>query len=71
MRVIIDRNECISCGSCVEICPEVYKIDVDGKAAVTERYSDKGPAQGDIPGEAIDCAERAAQSCPVNVITVD
>jgi len=26
-RVCIDSEECIGCGSCQEICPEVFKIN--------------------------------------------
>ena len=71
MKVTIDRNECISCGSCAQICPDVFKMDVDGKASITEQFEDGDPGRGDIPGDAIKCTEDAALSCPVNVITVD
>ena len=31
MKVNIDREGCIGCGLCVEICPEVFRIaDGDG-----------------------------------------
>ncbi len=26
-KVIIDEEECIGCGSCAEICPEVFELD--------------------------------------------
>jgi len=25
-KVIIDEDECIGCGSCEDICPEVFKL---------------------------------------------
>ena len=34
-KVHIDEDACIGCGSCEEICPEVFKLDSDsGKAKV-------------------------------------
>ena len=30
----IDRDGCISCGMCVEICPEVFHMGDDGLADV-------------------------------------
>lgn len=71
MKVTIDRNGCISCGSCVEACPAVFKIDVDGKASITEQYADGGPSKGDIPGDAVTCTEKASDACPVDVIVID
>lgn len=71
MKVVIDRNECISCRSCAEICPGVFKMDIDGKASINETYSDGGPSKGDIPGDAIDCTKQAEEACPVNVIRVN
>ena len=26
-KVVIDQDECIGCGSCQEICPEVFELD--------------------------------------------
>jgi ferredoxin len=31
--IIIDVYECNGCGSCVEICPEVFEMDEDGEKA--------------------------------------
>ena len=28
-RIYIDEEECIGCGSCEEICPEVFKLNED------------------------------------------
>ncbi len=57
--VIIDRDECIGCESCVEICPEVFGFDEqDEKAFVII------PAGGDE-----ECIEEAISSCPVECIS--
>ncbi len=58
-QVIIDQDECIGCGTCVELCPEVFALDEDeNKAYVTT------PEGGDQA-----CIEDAIASCPVACIT--
>ena len=58
-KVVIDADECVACGTCVEICPEVFAMEDDADAAeVTQETG--GPE--DLIQEAID-------SCPVQCIT--
>ncbi len=56
MRV---NEECIGCGLCPEICPEVFKMRETGFA---EAQSE------DIPEELKESAEEAMESCPVSAI---
>ena len=56
--VYIDEEECIGCGSCVEICPEVFQMKEDGEKAEVVK-SEGGPE--DLIQEAID-------TCPVSCI---
>jgi ferredoxin len=57
-EVTIDQEECISCESCVEICPQAFRMDPDsGKAEViTETHSE-------------DCIQEAIDTCPVECIS--
>ena len=58
MLVKVNQEECIGCGVCAQICPEVFELDEDaGKAKV-------------IHAEGADCAQEAADSCPVGYIAV-
>ncbi|MBS7308005.1 MAG: ferredoxin [Eubacteriales bacterium] len=52
---------CISCGICVNICPEVFKFNDEG---VSQVYK-----QPDSSNE--DKARSAAESCPVSVIETE
>ena len=61
MRASINRDGCISCGQCVEICPQVFRMAADSLAQV---YQDP------VPQEAEAAAVSAQESCPVAVITV-
>jgi ferredoxin len=38
LKVKIDKEKCIGCGSCYSIAPEVFEMDVDGKAKITPQY---------------------------------
>ncbi len=53
--VKVDKNKCIGCGLCTNICSEVFEMS-DGKAQVKE--------QKDLP-----CVKEAIDSCPVDAIS--
>lgn len=61
MKAKIDRDGCISCGLCTEICPEVFEFAGDGLASVINN-----PTRDNI-----DKAHEAAESCPVQVIEIE
>jgi ferredoxin len=58
-HVHIDREECIGCEACVELCPAVFRFDdQEGKAEVIE---------GADAGE--ECVDEAIASCPAACIS--
>jgi len=57
-RVYIDEEECIGCGTCEEICEEVFKLNEEADTAEVIK-PEGGPE--DLIQEAID-------SCPVECI---
>lgn len=61
MKAIIDRSGCISCGLCVDTCPEVFRMGDDGLAEVYAEVSDALE----------DSAAEARDSCPVSVISLE
>jgi ferredoxin len=56
-NVFVDKDVCISCGLCVEMVPEVFKLDDEGVAEVF----DSGGASEEKIQEAVD-------ACPVSCI---
>jgi len=36
MKVTIDRENCIGCGACEAVCPEVFQLADDGKSSIVE-----------------------------------
>ena len=56
--VSINKEECIGCGSCESICPEVFEMKDDMKA-----YVKKGKEKSNAP-----CVKEAIDICAVEAI---
>ncbi|MDD1675307.1 MAG: ferredoxin, partial [Methanomicrobiales archaeon] len=54
---IIRREDCTSCGSCWDLCPEYFEENSDdSRSQVMEKYRHNGNiAEGDIPADLADC----------------
>jgi ferredoxin len=59
-RPVVDYDLCEGCGTCVELCPEVFELKDDEKAYVI----------GIDKCDTCDCQE-AADLCPVEAITFE
>lgn len=59
MKVSVNED-CISCGMCINICPEVFQYGDDGLSH----------AVGDADNHA-DKVRESAEVCPVNAIEID
>jgi len=59
MEYIVDQNLCVGCGACISLCPNVFKLNENGKAEVKSR--DEAEA---------DCVKQADSSCPVQAISI-
>jgi ferredoxin len=73
MKVIIDRQNCVSCGTCWESCPGFFEQDPDDSfSQVIEKFRREGNrAEGTPDAETESCAVDAADLCPASVITVE
>lgn len=62
MKAIVDPELCISCGVCIDICPEVFYWDDDGLYHVIV---------DEIPEGLEDIVDKAADQCPTEAILVE
>ena len=58
----VDKDACIGCGACPDICPEIFKMEDDGLAAAY-----KNP----VPSEHEESAKEAAEGCPTEAIHLE
>ncbi|MCK4647750.1 ferredoxin [Candidatus Pacearchaeota archaeon] len=54
--VSVDKEKCIGCGLCAQICGEVFEMGENNKAKIKE--------QKNTP-----CVKEVIKSCPVNAIS--
>lgn len=56
MKVIIDKEKCIGCGVCANVCPQGIEL-ADGKAVIKD--------------DNVACLKEAADVCPINIIKIN
>lgn len=61
MKATVDRDLCIGCGLCAEMCPEVFEMGDDMIAAVIVDV---------VPAGSEEKASDAATACPVEAISL-
>ncbi|HZV45803.1 MAG: ferredoxin [Nitrospirota bacterium] len=59
-KPVVNEDLCEGCATCEEMCPEVFKVEDDGKARVI------GPDKCNT----CNCQE-AADTCPTQAITIE
>ena len=62
MPIVVDQELCISCGACIDTCPEIFDWNEDDKA---HNLVDE------VPADMEEQAHEAADSCPTNAISLD
>jgi ferredoxin len=61
MKAIVDKDLCIGCGLCVEVCPEVFEMNDDKAEAKVNP----------VPPEVEETCRDAAGQCPVEAIKIE
>lgn len=61
MKAYVDKDTCIGCELCTQICPDVFSMDDDGKSVAIN---------DDISENLQDDAVEARDSCPVSAIDI-
>lgn len=64
-RLELDRTMCISCGTCIDLCPELFEFAEDGLSSI------KGVEISDLQKLEMEdpiCSRDAMENCPVKTI---
>ena len=62
MKAVVDQDLCISCGACIDVCPEVFDWNDDDKAqTIIDEISDGQEEQ----------TKEAAEGCPTEAIKLN
>lgn len=61
MIAFVNKDTCIGCELCTQICPDVFSMDDDGKSVAIDT---------EVPEENKDDAIDARDSCPVSAIDI-
>jgi len=64
MKIKINQEECIGCGSCSAVCLDVFDLNDENKAIVKDTNSDQGESNDE-------CVKEAVDVCPVDVIKIE
>jgi ferredoxin len=70
MKIILEREKCIGCGSCQALCPKYFEVIDDGKSSVKNATRDQKTGNDELETEKVECAQEAADSCPVQCIHI-
>jgi len=66
------RDKCIGCYACVEVAPDRWRISKkDGRCTLVGGKAKKGIYHIDLHEIEQEENERAAKSCPVNIIKIN
>lgn len=63
MKINVNQEECIGCGMCIDICPEVFKYNDEFKSEVVSEEISKN-----IPEDLKSKTVEAKEACPVDAI---
>lgn len=61
MKAWVDKDICIGCGVCVDVCPQIFFMDQEDKAEAKDIP---------VPAEVEESCQEAAEECPVSAIEI-
>ena len=67
-KIKLEREKCIGCGSCAAICARYFEMTDDGKSHI-KGANRQGTEELEVAK--LDCAESAAEACPVQCIRTE
>lgn len=69
MKITIEQDKCIGCGTCESLCPEFFKIKDDNKSHL--KAGNQQGNKNELEVKDSGCAQEAKQGCPVQCIDIE
>ncbi len=70
MKIILQREKCIGCGSCVVLCPKFFEMSEDGRSALKGGKKNVKTGRFELEIKEPDCAKEAEMACPAEIINL-
>jgi ferredoxin len=67
-KVVLEREECIACESCVSTCPDSFEMADDQLAQLKGATRVGSNDESDV--DDLGCIKEAAEACPVTIIHI-
>ncbi|MBI4359133.1 MAG: ferredoxin [Candidatus Nealsonbacteria bacterium] len=72
MKIHLDREKCLGCGSCVAVCDRYFDIASDGRARLKgPSVKKKGKYVEELTISSIECIQNAVDCCPPQAIRLE
>jgi len=62
MKITIDKELCIGCGTCEALAPDVFSMNEEGKAELKKGFDEEKNK---------DAINQTVETCPVNAVKVE
>ncbi len=69
-KIIVEREKCIGCGTCAALCSRYFEMADDGKSHI-KNSARAADGSDELETEKIECANTAAEACPVQCIHIE
>ncbi len=69
-KIIYERSKCIGAESCVDVNPEFWSLNNDGKADLKGSKNKDEVYEAEIDEDNLQKNIEAADACPINIITI-
>jgi len=70
-KIIHDRVQCIGCGSCAAMCPDIWVMRSDGKAGLIGAKEDPELEELIVDEVKAKKAQEVDKACPVDAVKVE
>ncbi len=68
IKIVVERDECIGCGTCAAVCEKFFEMIDSGKAHLKNSKQESGKETFETISEP--CLKEAVDACPVQCIHI-